>query len=307
MNRTGYSILVFTEEDINEKLFENLKNNGFKINLANDLTKISEMVNENEIQLIIIDIKSKEYGMRVLNFLSIIKEQLFIPKVAISSIQDVKTEIELLKLGLWDYIYHPFDDEELLTRINCHLLNSLYINKLVKENVKMKNLSLIDSLTGLYTRNYLVNRLVEEVSRAMRKGESLSLAIIQTGNYDEVLKDYGQGAIDHVLNQVSIIIKQLVRLSDVVSRYSEKEFAVLCPITDRSGMDIFIDRLNNKINNSVFEYNGEIIKLYVNIGVYTLESSDFNSFEKKLSNMISLTEEALERAINDEDNNVVYY
>lgn len=305
--RKLYTILYISEGERDKNLLDNLENNGFNIAETGNEEECKRILKEKEPEVILLSIKSQEFGLRMIS--KIKEEDCFsiIPIIVISTFLEVKEKVELLNSGASDYIVQPFEYEELLAKINNRLINYLYYKKLVDKYEQLKEMSLVDEITGLFNKKYLEERIVAEVSRAVRKGECISFVIIETDNYDYIVNTYGQAAKNYVLKQVASMIKQLVRLSDVVIRYSERQLAVLCPITDKAGLDTFVERLRQEIQDSVFEFNGQIIKFTVSMGAYTLESSDFNSMEKKVENIIACAEEALNRAKNKSGNVIEFY
>jgi predicted signal transduction protein with EAL and GGDEF domain len=70
----------------------------------------------------------------------------------------------------FDYIKTPVDNQELVVRVK----NMLKIRELRE---KLKTLATTDELTGLHNRKYLLERMDQEISRAKRYGNALSLLL----------------------------------------------------------------------------------------------------------------------------------
>jgi diguanylate cyclase (GGDEF)-like protein len=88
-----------------------------------------------------------------------------------------------------------------------------------------------DGLTGLFNRRTFDERLAGEVSRAVRHGRSLALAIIDIDHFKRVNDRRGHLAGDGVLTDVAAQLNALARGGDTVARIGGEEFAWIMPET----------------------------------------------------------------------------
>lgn len=302
----GYSLLLINEGD-DEGLAKNLENDGFKVLVAKNCTEAVRILNIKKPKMIILDINTQEFGLEALKEVRNNKDLNIVSVIVLSSFSDVQEKVEWLELGANDYLDKPYNYNELSSRINHHLKMYSYYSEIMDQNEVLRATSVIDEVTGLFNRRYLMSRIIGEVSRAVREGSSLSFVIIGIDDFENIVSKYGDEAKDFILKQVAFMIRQVVRLSDIVIRYGASQLAVLCPITDRAGLDTFVERLRQMIEKSIFEYDGYSIRCTVSIGAYTLGSSDFNTFEKKVNNMFAFAEEALNRAKKNNGNRVEFF
>jgi diguanylate cyclase (GGDEF)-like protein len=101
-------------------------------------------------------------------------------------------------------------------------------------------MTLRDPLTGLYTHRAFQERLREEVARANRYGQPMSLLIADIDQFASINYDLGYQAGDEILRRIATILREdesldRVRSSDVVARYSGEEFVLLLPETAKHG------------------------------------------------------------------------
>ena len=101
-------------------------------------------------------------------------------------------------------------------------------------------LTLRDALTGLYTHRAFQERLREEVARALRYGQPMSLLIADIDGFATVNYDLGYQVGDEILRRIAVVLQEddspdRVRTSDVVARYSGEEFVLLLPETAKAG------------------------------------------------------------------------
>jgi diguanylate cyclase (GGDEF)-like protein len=113
-------------------------------------------------------------------------------------------------------------------------------------------LTLRDPLTGLYTHRAFQERLREEVARALRYGQPMSLLIADIDGFASVNYDLGYQQGDDILRKLAVILQEdaspdRVRSSDVVARYSGEEFVLLLPETTKAGALTKAGRLRDAV------------------------------------------------------------
>ena len=109
----------------------------------------------------------------------------------------------------------------------------------------------IDSLTGLYNRAYLLRRLREELSRAARTGQPLTLLLADVDQLKRVNDTQGHAAGDALLRVVAAALQAEVRGHDVVARYGGDEFVVLLLDTPLRGGERAARRLWRLVGEQV--------------------------------------------------------
>ncbi len=89
----------------------------------------------------------------------------------------------------------------------------------------------LDALTGINNRHQFEVRLKQEVASSMRQNIPLCAIMLDIDFFKSVNDTYGHAAGDTVLKEVSSVIKNSLRESDIPSRYGGEEFAILLPFT----------------------------------------------------------------------------
>jgi diguanylate cyclase (GGDEF)-like protein len=113
-------------------------------------------------------------------------------------------------------------------------------------------MTLRDPLTGLYTHRSFQDRLREEVARALRYGQPMSLLIADIDQFASVNYDLGYQAGDEILRRIAMTLQESespdrVRTSDIVARYSGEEFVLLLPETAKPGALVKAARLRDAV------------------------------------------------------------
>jgi diguanylate cyclase (GGDEF)-like protein len=115
----------------------------------------------------------------------------------------------------------------------------------------LADLAAIDELTGCAVRRLLRQRMEEEITRAVRSRNPLSLVMIDVDEFKSVNDTYGHVVGDHVLASLGAVLRQSVRTFDLVSRIGGDEFALLLPDTDLPSAVAVAERIRNDLPTAV--------------------------------------------------------
>jgi len=110
----------------------------------------------------------------------------------------------------------------------------------------------IDSLTGLLNRDGFERRLQEEVNRAKRFGNIMTLVFLDVNDLKKTNDSQGHEAGDNLIKKVAEILKTNGRDTDILARYGEKadEFVVVLTGTNLDGSKEFWKRLDGDFTES---------------------------------------------------------
>ena len=109
----------------------------------------------------------------------------------------------------------------------------------------LRNLAMIDPLTGLYNRRFAEQRLAAEVSRSERRGHPLTVLTLDLNNFKEINDTYGHPAGDQVLQEFASRLNKVIRGSDLAVRLGGDEFLVVLPECTLEQLKQVLDRLNS--------------------------------------------------------------
>jgi diguanylate cyclase (GGDEF)-like protein len=119
-----------------------------------------------------------------------------------------------------------------------------------------RNLADRDPLTGFYNHRYLHERLGEEVVRAQRSRQPLSVLMIDLDDFKLVNDTFGHLFGDRLLVWIAERIRSTLRLSDVPARYGGDEFAIILPDADINSARRAAERILQTFETEGFEADG---------------------------------------------------
>ena len=93
----------------------------------------------------------------------------------------------------------------------------------------LKNQSIRDPLTGLFNRRYLEEMFQQELARSQRQQSSISVIMLDIDYFKRFNDSYGHNIGDYVLQEVSTLLKNHVRGSDLACRYGGEEMILILP------------------------------------------------------------------------------
>ncbi len=132
------------------------------------------------------------------------------------------------------------------------------------ENFHLYKDCITDSLTGLYNRQYVLERINKEISYTKRVGTPISVAMVDIDFFKKVNDTYGHLVGDQALVHVSSILRQAFRDYDLVARYGGEEFLILLISSDQNNAFKVLDRVRRRIEVSPLII-GDAIKLNLTI------------------------------------------
>ena len=186
-----------------------------------------------------------------------------------------------LEAGADDYLIKPINQAELVARLKAGK-RILKLERSLKEaNEKISALSITDPLTGIYNRNYLNERLPQEIARSFRYGHPLSLLMCDIDHFKRINDTYGHVTGDKILKDFVDCLNGSIRKNiDWMARYGGEEFLLVLPETHVHGGYLGAERLRKLIADKDFSADGTIIRITASFGVGGFDPSEC---EEKIS------------------------
>jgi diguanylate cyclase (GGDEF)-like protein len=155
-----------------------------------------------------------------------------------------------------------------------------------------RELVIKDDQSDCYNRRYFDRCLSEEVYRAQRYGQPLSLVFLDLDNLKEVNARFGHGAGSRTVREVSRRLLSAIRGSDRAFRYGGDEFCLVLPATDLLGARELCERLRGAIGEKPFVVDSAThIKVTASFGI-----AAYPEHARTSLGLIKCADEAMQRA-----------
>jgi diguanylate cyclase (GGDEF)-like protein len=154
-----------------------------------------------------------------------------------------------------------------------------------------QELAITDSLTGLYTRRYAIDRFKGEFERSEAHGMNLSFLMIDVDDFKECNDEYGHLVGDAVLCEIANRIKENIREIDLLARFGGEEFMVVAPNTPKEGAVAIAERIRKGVEESSIRAYDEVLKVTVSIGL-----ASYPADIKSVEGLMTKADEALYQA-----------
>ncbi|PLY08933.1 MAG: hypothetical protein C0626_07880 [Arcobacter sp.] len=194
--------------------------------------------------------------------------------------------------NLYLIVHFVTDTKEELEEIKN---KSLFISRFLKEARPAVEVKLLmqaleesafkDGLTQLYNRKFLDENLKILIPQIKRDKKNIGLLMLDMDHFKAVNDEYGHDIGDKVLKELSRILEENVRESDILVRYGGEEFMVLLIGVDSEESALAIaHKIGAKVReNEIDVYAGTTIKKTVSMGL-SMFPEDSSSFETVVKN-----------------------
>jgi diguanylate cyclase (GGDEF)-like protein len=134
---------------------------------------------------------------------------------------------------------------------------------------KVQELAITDTLSGVFSRRYYLERFREEIERSQKFNYSFSCLMIDIDHFKDYNDHYGHLVGDAILRELSKTIKENIRQIDLIGRYGGEEFSILLTETDKEQAKFAAERIRQSVESKYIRVYDENLKVTVSIGIST--------------------------------------
>lgn len=132
----------------------------------------------------------------------------------------------------------------------------------------IKDLAVTDSLTHLYTRRFILERLEEEIKRSLLTERPLSLIMLDIDFFKQYNDQYGHLAGDIVLRNLSLWLKEALSNRDFLAgRIGGEEFLVILASTAKDAAFGIAEEIRGHIQGKTVNLRRKPSKVTISAGV----------------------------------------
>ncbi|MBK5354739.1 diguanylate cyclase [Pseudomonas sp. TH41] len=136
-------------------------------------------------------------------------------------------------------------------------------------------LSRTDSLTSLLNHGAWKDQLEVEFQRCQRQQRGGAIALIDIDHFKAINDTYGHVAGDTVLRQLSKMLKQNLRATDVAGRYGGDEFCVILPNLPLASAAAAMDALRDRFATLGYEQSPALnVSLSIGLAAFSPAHTD---------------------------------
>jgi two-component system cell cycle response regulator len=302
----GGTIVVADDDRLTRELLGGmLEKSGYRVETVEDGQAAVERVGRGGVDLVLLDILMPRLtGLEACRLLKGMTHEAFLPVVLVTVKTDSASRVEGLKIGADDYVCKPFDEAELLARVEAMLRIKRLHDHVAEARLRLEEMSVHDALTGLYNYRYLHSRLTEEFKRAERYHDPLACLELDVDRLQRLNDAAGRTEGDRVLQAVAEVVRRTVRDVDVVARFGGDEFLVILPATHLAGSVSVAERVWREVSDSgMLAFPAAGVSLTLSIGVALYPSRDVRAKDA----LLRAADEALRQAKRDGGDRICVY
>jgi diguanylate cyclase (GGDEF)-like protein len=251
-NRQHHALIVDDSDLVRNHLKQLLEHQYIKTSEAKDGLEALDILSHNpDISFVIADhdMPHKD-GISLTREIRQINDRHTLPILGLSGSEDRTMTARFIKAGANDFLYKPFNQEELYCRIH----SLLGIKEATDKLHKMANQ---DYLTGLWNRRYFFAHNSDE-------GTDNNIAMIDIDLFKNINDTYGHDAGDLVIKTIAHAL--VIHFDhNSVARFGGEEFCILHSGSYTNFVNT-LEKMRSRIEKMVIPYHGDNIQITVSIG-----------------------------------------
>lgn len=255
-------LLVVDDQALNIRVLHELFREECEVYMATSGELALQMSRDLLPDLILLDVMMEDIdGHEVCLRLKAEPETRDIPVIFVTGKDHEDDETIGFELGAVDYIRKPFHSVVVRARVMNHL-------KLKLQGDALREMAMLDGLTGITNRRGFDERLIAARAYTMREQRPLSLLMIDVDYFKKYNDLYGHLQGDQCLRDVAQAMSTSVhRPLDQVCRFGGEEFAVLLPDTDESGAMRVAQKIHSAIKQLGIEHRASDVAFTLTLSI----------------------------------------
>ncbi len=160
-----------------------------------------------------------------------------------------------------------------------------------------------DLVTGLYNRQFFMDKLKEAVNRAVNGGHQCAILYIDIDHFSTIRDSLGISGCDILLSDLAAILKKNASERNMVARFGNSSFVSICYSDDKKSIEKLAKSLPTLIEQNISEVNGKSISATSSISIcYVDENAPTN-----VNEIIARCEKTIAKIQEDGGNGIKTY
>ncbi len=174
----------------------------------------------------------------------------------------------------------------------------------------LQRLSTFDMLTNVHNRRAFDQDILKEVNRANRNHAPLSCLFIDLDYFKSINDTHGHQTGDRVLKTIGLLLKNILRKTDLIARYGGEEFAILLPGCAEAQAQQVAENLRKQVASEIFRsLEGTPFRISTSIGFSTFypeQHQNPSDLKEESERLVRISDEALYQAKHEGRNCIRY-
>lgn len=140
-----------------------------------------------------------------------------------------------------------------------------------RANAELFSLATTDPLTGTWNRRHFERTAATAIARAVRYQYPVSILVFDIARFKTVNDRYGHQVGDQVLIELTRVVGQVLRSTDILARWGGEEFVVVAEHCDATAAMQLAEKIRKQVETHRFPEVGSVT---ISLGVAELRSED---------------------------------
>ncbi|MDX8450706.1 GGDEF domain-containing protein [Mesorhizobium captivum] len=254
MTESPLNILLVEDNPGDARLIRELLSDGgtkaFMISTADRLAHGLEQIADQSFDLVLLDLFLPDStGLDTLRRFQETAPD--VPVIVLTGLNDEASAIQAVRDGAQDYLVKgQIDGQQIVRAIR-------YARERHRMVLQIRDLSLVDELTGLHNRRGFAVLAREVVKRAARTGTGLVVTFVDLDGMKHINDHFGHEVGDRALIRTAGVLRSVFRVSDVIARIGGDEFIAMTDGVDGAAVEPLRRRLTSAVEDHNREATGE--------------------------------------------------
>jgi diguanylate cyclase (GGDEF)-like protein/PAS domain S-box-containing protein len=215
----------------------------------------------------------------------------------------VNTEQKIFQLeNRWfEVSAHPIKDDHGFVWQSLHIYRDITEKK--EMSLKLEDIAIKDTLTGVYNRRHFNEIFQREFDLAFRRLSDLSILVLDLDFFKPLVKICGHSYGDLVLKEFADLLQTRIRKTDICARLRGDQFAILLPDADLDEGTMIARNIHSIAEQYVYEDQNNCRQITVTIGLAAINAHTPDSPE----DMLAFAQMAMHEAKEEGGNRVGIY
>lgn len=265
---------------------------GLQVVVAKDGAEALPVALSGDVDIVLSDIVMPNLdGIQLLRGIRQQRDSDALPVILVTSVTDTDTRGLGFEAGANDYLSKPFNEVELVSRIQVQLRLKNLQQELRRTSERYRVLGLRDELTGLANRSHLLELCRRELARSRRHKYTMTLIVIDIDRFREVNQRVGELVGDAVISEMGNLVQSNLRATDTLARTGGGRFVSLLPQADATHGRLVSERLCHAVRGHSFPGHS-LASVTLSVGCATYPGGRLESVDE----LMNAAESSLARA-----------